>query len=128
MFGTVPEFGLAKRNRYCGEAVAGDGLRLIADRVGVVPGGGGLCTCPGGSSVKFGEKRADFLEGVLRLLISELPELLRVWPGCGEEQMRSPVEGPLRVSGTPFRGSCRFNTPGVLKWRGVLGRGRLEEY
>ena len=83
MFGTVFVCGLARGNRYCGEVLAGDGDCLIADRMGVVPGGGGLCTCPGGSSVKFGEKRADFLEEVLRLLISELPELLRVWPRGG---------------------------------------------
>ena len=85
MFGTESVFGLAKGKRYCGEVLAGDGVCLIADRVGVVPGGGGLCTCPGGSSVRFGEKRADFLEEVLRLLISEPPELLRVWPRCGAE-------------------------------------------
>ena len=83
MFGTVSVFGLGKGNRKCGEVLAGDGVCLIADRMGVVPGGGGLCTCPGGLSVKFGENRADFLEEVLRLLISEPPELLREWPWCG---------------------------------------------
>lgn len=81
MFGVGSISGLGVRNpRYCGELLAGDGVCLIADRMGVAPGGGGLCTCPGGPSVKFGEKRADFLEDALRLLLSELPELVRVWP------------------------------------------------
>lgn len=71
---------LGAGNRYWGEVVAGDGVCLIADRTGVEPGGGGLCICPGGPSVKFGEKRADFLEDALILLVAELPELVRLWP------------------------------------------------
>ena len=83
MFGTESGSELGKGNWKGGEVLAGDGVCLIADRMGVVPGGGGLCTCPGGPSVKLGENRADFLEEVLRLLISELPELLREWPTSG---------------------------------------------
>ena len=39
-----------------------------------------------------------------------------------------PPEGSLYAFGIPLRGSCWFRTLGVLAWRGVLGRGRLESY
>lgn len=73
---------LGSGNRYCGEISAGDGVCLIADRTGVEPGGGGLCICLGEPFV-VGEKRADFLEDALRLLVAELPEPVRLWPTRG---------------------------------------------
>ena len=95
--------------------------------MGVAPGGGGLYICPGGLAVKFGEKRADFLEDGLRLLLPELPESVRVWPRLRALACH-PAEEPLCAPGIPLRGSCWFRTPGVLEWRGVLGRRCLGSY
>lgn len=78
MSGTEPVLGVEGGNWYCGKVLVGDGVCLIADLTGVEPGGGGLCICPGEPTVKFGENRAAFLEDVLRLLVAELPELVRL--------------------------------------------------
>ena len=58
------------------ETLAGEGVCLIADRVGVAPGGGGLWICPGVPVV--GENRVAFLENGLRLLLTEPHELARL--------------------------------------------------
>lgn len=83
MSGTGFTFRLRAGNRYGGGFLAGDGVCLIADRVGVAPGGGGLCIFSGDSAIKSVKKRADFLEDALRLLFAELPEPVRLWPRWG---------------------------------------------
>ena len=65
-------------SRYWGELLAERGVCLIADRMGVAPGGGGLCICSGGSFVKLGEKRAAFFEEGLTLLLAEPHEMTRL--------------------------------------------------